>query len=70
MDKEHLLLMEETTYEGEWKDGKRNGQGVDTSTDGYKIVGKWKNGLMWNAITTKEGKFQWKYVNGKTIYEE
>ena len=29
---------------GEWKDGKRHGQGNMTYHDGSKFVGKWKNG--------------------------
>ena len=31
-------------YEGEWKDGKKNGQGTLTTPDGSKYVGGWKNG--------------------------
>jgi hypothetical protein len=33
-----------TKYMGEWKDGKRHGQGNMTYHDGSKFVGKWKNG--------------------------
>ena len=31
-------------YVGEWKDGKRNGQGTGISTDGTIKKGIWKNG--------------------------
>ena len=31
-------------YVGEYKDGKRNGQGTETWNDGEKYVGKWKDG--------------------------
>ena len=31
-------------YVGEWKDGMRNGQGIETFADGYKYVGQQKNG--------------------------
>jgi len=30
-------------YVGNWKDGKRNGQGYQANSDGSKYVGKWKN---------------------------
>ncbi len=30
-------------YEGEWKDNKRNGQGIATFTNGDKYVGEWKD---------------------------
>jgi len=33
-----------TKYMGEWKDGKRHGQGTMTYHDGSKFVGKWKDG--------------------------
>jgi len=32
-------------YVGEWKDGKRHGQGTYTLADGEKYVGEWKDGL-------------------------
>ena len=34
---------EEATYDGEWKAGKREGQGTLTWNDGSYFVGKWKN---------------------------
>ena len=33
-----------TKYMGEWKDGKRHGQGNMTYHDGRKYVGEWKDG--------------------------
>jgi hypothetical protein len=33
-------------YEGEWKDGKRSGQGVFTSPDGKRYEGEWKGDRM------------------------
>ena len=37
------------TYVGEFKDGKRNGQGTSTSTNGFKYVGEWKDGGWWDG---------------------
>ena len=54
-------------YVGEWKDGKRNGQGTFTSYTGSKYVGEWKNGKHWNGTTEKDGKIEKKVVNGKYI---
>jgi hypothetical protein len=33
-------------YDGEWKNGKRDGQGTLTYTDGSKYTGEWKNNRM------------------------
>jgi hypothetical protein len=33
-------------YEGEWKDGKKDGEGILTYPDGTKYVGEWKNDRM------------------------
>ena len=33
-----------TKYMGEWKDGKKHGQGTETYPNGSKYVGKFKNG--------------------------
>lgn len=33
-------------YEGEWKNGKRHGQGTLTYADGSKYIGNWSNGRM------------------------
>jgi len=34
---------EEATYDGEWKAGKREGQGTLTWVDGSYFTGRWKN---------------------------
>ena len=56
-------------YVGEWKNGKRNGQGTSTTSSiGYKYVGEWKNGKHWNGTRYyKGGKIKYKYVNGKGV---
>ena len=57
--------MGSTSYVGEWKDGKRNGQGTFTSTDGSKYVGEYKDGKTWNGtLVDKDGKIIEKYVYG------
>ena len=37
-------------YVGEYKDGKRHGQGTYTHHDGRKYEGEWKDGKVWNGI--------------------
>ena len=37
-------------YVGEWKDGKRNGHGTITTTDGGKFVSEWRENNLWNII--------------------
>ena len=56
-------------YVGEWKNGKRNGQGTSTTSSiGYKYVGEWKNGKHWNGTRYYNGgKIIYKYVNGKGV---
>jgi len=52
-------------YEGEFKDGKYDGQGTYTWSDGRKYVGEWKDGKRWNGIMyDKNGNITGKYVNG------
>ena len=36
-------------FQGQVKDGKPNGLGVLTSTNGWKYFGSWKNGEIWNG---------------------
>ena len=36
---------DEDTYDGEWKNEKRHGQGTYTSADGHKYVGEWRDDL-------------------------
>ena len=33
-------------YEGGWKDGKRDGEGMTTSADGTTQRGEWKDGIL------------------------
>ena len=35
-------------YEGNWRDGKKNDQGIFTWSNGTKYVGKFKNDEVWN----------------------
>jgi len=37
------------TYEGEWKDGHRNGHGTESFPSGRKYVGEWKDGHLISA---------------------
>jgi len=54
-----------TKYIGEWKDGKKHGQGTLTSHDGRKEVGVWRESQPWNSIEyDKNGNTIGKYVNG------
>jgi len=54
-----------SSYVGEWKDGKKHGQGTYTSQDGTKGKGKFKDNTPWNiSLYGKYGNFTGKYVNG------
>eukprot|EP01028_Stygiella_incarcerata_P009245 TRINITY_DN4352_c0_g1_i2.p1 TRINITY_DN4352_c0_g1~~TRINITY_DN4352_c0_g1_i2.p1 ORF type:complete len:130 (-),score=29.09 TRINITY_DN4352_c0_g1_i2:224-613(-) len=44
--KDILTLPDGSKYEGEWKDGKRNGKGMRTWLSGQKYEGEWKDGAM------------------------
>ena len=48
-------------YVGEWKDGKRHGQGTETWTDGKKYVGEYKDGK-WHGKGTYTSSYGSKYV--------
>ena len=50
-------------YVGEWKDGKRNGQGTFTSADGNKYVGEFKDDK-----ANGQGTFSW--INGNKFVGE
>ena len=53
-------------YVGEYKDGKRHGQGTLTWSDGKKYVGEWKKGKPWNTrLYDKDGNITKKVVNGE-----
>jgi len=55
-------------YVGEYKNGKRNGQGTQTWLDGRKYVGEYKDGKTWNGTGyDKNGNIQVKFVNGEYI---
>ena len=52
-------------YVGEYKDGKKHGQGIYTSPGGTKYVGEWREGKPWNIkIYGKTGIIIMEYVNG------
>ena len=57
---------------GEWKDGKKHGQGTfiygKGKWEGDKYEGEWKNDEMWNGtMYDKNGNIIGKWVNGKEI---
>ena len=53
-------------YEGEYKEGEFNGQGIVTSFDGDKNVGEFKDGNFLIGTTYEiDGNFFGKWVNGK-----
>ena len=49
-------------YVGEWKNGKRNGQGIFTWANGNKYVGEWENGRLHGHGTFTYAKSGKKYV--------
>ena len=55
-------------FAGEWKDGKRHGQGTTVTADGSKYVGEWKDGQTngQGNITFPDGsKFVGEFKNGQ-----
>ena len=55
-------------YVGEYKDGKKHGQGTYTWSDGEKYVGEYKDGKKWNGtMKEKDGTIDYKVVNWKKI---
>jgi antitoxin component YwqK of YwqJK toxin-antitoxin module len=51
-----------------YKDGKQNGQGTTTYSNGSKFIGEYKDGKSWNGTGyDKNGNIQVKLVNGKRI---
>ena len=57
-------------YVGEFKDGEQHGQGTLTSKEGKKFEGEWKNNKPLNGtFYDKDGKINYKYVNGKRDWE-
>ena len=52
-------------YKGQVENGKPNGQGTYTLTDGNRFEGEWKDGNPWNlTIYSKNGNIIGKWVNG------
>ena len=55
-------------YEGEWKNGKKDGKGTFTKTDGTKYIGEFKRGTYWNTtVYDKNGNITEKWVNGNKV---
>ena len=53
-------------YVGSWKNGKYNGEGTFTRSDGGKYFGEWKDNREWNGrMYHKNGKIIFTFVNGK-----
>ena len=53
-------------YQGQVKDGKPNGLGVLISTNGWKYLGSWKNGKIWNGTEYDNyGNIIYMWVEGK-----
>ena len=58
-------------YFGEWKDGKKHGQGKFTYTDGGWYDGSWKEGQSWTGITyDKDGNISYEKVSGEIQYKQ
>ena len=65
--KKDLLYIWEngSRYVGEWKDGKKHGQGTYISHDGRKYEGEWKDGKIWNGtVYDKYGNIIDNYLKG------
>ena len=45
------VYTDKTTYEGEWVDTKKNGQGIETWPNGYIYKGEFKNSV-WSGMGT------------------
>ena len=56
-------------FRGQVKDGKPNGLGVLTSTNGWKYFGSWTNGEIWNGTEYDNyGNIICRWVEGKRKY--
>jgi len=56
-------------YQGQVKDGKPNGLGVLISTNGWKYLGSWKKGEIWNGTEYDNyGNIIYRWVEGKRRY--
>ena len=58
-------------YLGEYKDGKKHGQGKFTYSDRGWYDGSWKEGQSWTGITyDKDGNISYEKVNGEIQYKQ
>ncbi len=56
-------------YQGQVTDGKPNGLGALISTNGWKYLGSWKNGEIWNGTEyDNNGNIVYRWVEGKRRY--
>ena len=56
-------------YQGKVKNGKPNGLGVLISTNGWKYLGSWKNGEIWNGTEYDNfGNIIYRWIEGKRRY--
>ena len=56
-------------YQGQVNDGKPNGLGVLISTNGWKYLGSWNNGEIWNGTEYDNyGNIIFMWVEGKRRY--
>ena len=61
-----MTLPDGTKYIVEWKDGGPNGKGTETTIDGSKFVGKFKDDrFLKGTFYDKEGNIKSKILNGK-----
>jgi len=58
-------------YQGQVKNGKPSGLGVLISTNGWKYIGSWKNGEIWNGTEYDNyGNIIYGWVEGKRRYHK
>ena len=56
-------------YQGKVKNGKPNGPGVLISTNGWKYLGRWKNGEIWDGTEYDNfGNIIYRWIEGKRRY--
>ena len=67
----NIVFPDGRSYEGEWKNSRKHGQGVFTFRfmgNEFKYVGEFRNDKGWNIITyDQNGKIVGKTVNGEKI---
>ena len=65
MVKEHSHCLVLKSTKGKWRNGKFNGKGTFTFSNGNKGVGEFRDNKPWNITTyDKDGNYKWKYVKG------